>query len=148
MRTLISIDLPTKKNASVPVARGPVPRMRRSSRCILRSYRTLASCSCCDSIDIQVLADLAFILCILQILDILIQTETQQAHREKVWKTLMSIERRRNTEKRSVRTLISIDLPTKKTPPGARSARACPSQCNARQRSRRCRKPKREIGEN
>ena len=33
---------------------------------------------------------------------------------EKVWKTLMSIERRRNKEKRSVRTLISIDLPTKK----------------------------------
>ena len=36
-------------------------------------------------------------------------TETQQAHREKVWKTLMSIERKRNKEKRSVRTLIAID---------------------------------------
>ena len=34
--------------------------------------------------------------------------ETQQ-HREKVWKTLMSIERRRNKQKRSVRTLIAID---------------------------------------
>ena len=60
------------------------------------------------SIDIQVLSDLAFILFILHILDILIQTETQQAHREKVWKTLMSIEHRRNKQKRSVRTLIAI----------------------------------------
>ena len=32
------------KRASVPVARGPVPRTRRRSCCILRSYRTLASC--------------------------------------------------------------------------------------------------------
>ena len=30
---------------------------------------------------------------------------------KKVWKTLMSIERRSNTEKRSVRTLIAIAVP-------------------------------------
>ena len=48
---------------------------------ILRSYRTLASCYRCGSIDIQVLSDLAFILCILLILAILLQTtKTRTAH--------------------------------------------------------------------
>ena len=45
------------------------------------------------SIDIQVLSDLAFIL------DILIQTLRRNSNtEEKVWKTFMSIECRRNTE--------------------------------------------------
>ena len=46
----------------------------QQQRGILRSYRTLASCYRCVSIDIQVLSDLAFILFILRILAILIQT--------------------------------------------------------------------------
>ena len=84
VRTLISIDPPTKKKRTlVPVARGPVPRMRRSRRCALRSYRTLLSCSCCMSIDIQVLSDLAFILAILRILEILLQTRRRNRHTEK-----------------------------------------------------------------
>ena len=84
------------------------------------------------SIDIQVLSDLvvrfrcceiaawsgAIILFLLCILAILLQTKKarggQPTHAtdgciaKKVWKTLMSIERRRNKEKRSVRTLIVI----------------------------------------
>ena len=43
--------------------------------------------------------------------------QDEQDEEAKVWKTLMSIERRGNTEKRSVRTLIAIDLPTKKNAP-------------------------------
>ena len=63
------------RRASLTVARGPVPRnASQKPRGILRSYRTLSSCSCCASIDIQVLSDLAFILFILRILAILLQT--------------------------------------------------------------------------
>ena len=50
----------------------------------LRSYRTLASCYRCGSIDIQVLSDLAFILCILLILAILLQTTKTRAEHIKV----------------------------------------------------------------
>ena len=83
------------------------------------------------SIDIQVLSDLvrfgccavaawrgAIILFILRILAILLQTKKarggQPTHAtdgciaKKVWKTFMSIARRHNKEKRSVRTLIVI----------------------------------------
>ena len=49
MRERLRVPVPRtrKKRAPVPVVRGPVPRMRRSRCCILRSYRTLLSCSCC-----------------------------------------------------------------------------------------------------
>ena len=76
------------KRASVPVARGPVPRTRRSRRCILRSAGPCHLVSCCASIDIKVFqtfvpyAQAAPILQILFILAILLQTRRRNGRRQ------------------------------------------------------------------
>ena len=61
-----------------PVGRGPVPRTRRSSSGHIKVLSDLFSGCLLMSIDIQGLSDLAFILAILQILPILLQTNKKK----------------------------------------------------------------------
>ena len=64
----------TKKRTPAPVVRGPVPRMHPQPLHI-KVLTDLFSVYLLMSIDIQVLSDLAFILFILHILAILLQTK-------------------------------------------------------------------------
>ena len=70
----------TKKRASVPVVRGPVPR-KAPQPLHIKGLSDLFSVCLLMAIDIQGISDLAFILCILTLLAILLQTK--KARREK-----------------------------------------------------------------
>ena len=71
----------TKKRAPAPVARGPVPRKAPQQPLHIKGLSDLFSAFLLMSIDIQVLSDLAFILQILHILAILLQTTKKRAGR-------------------------------------------------------------------
>ena len=95
-------------------------RQQKRAQSTLRSSRTLLSCSCCASIDIQVLSDLAFILFILRILPILLQTKKRARGLLRSYRTLSSCF-----------LLMSIDMKVWKTfgpyAQAAPSCKSCPS---------------------
>ena len=84
-RVGIGVTAPALRKKRTPgtrSARACPSHASQPPRRILRSYRTFSRYCFCGSIDIQVLSDLAFILQILAILAILLQT-TKKARREK-----------------------------------------------------------------